>query len=90
MLGAAWQISNVLSAFSFFGKNVRVHKQSDADPEETEEETVARNKLKVDQAAALDAKKKGNDLYSKKVYRATSTWDTTWHRSKAQLSKNVG
>lgn len=41
--------------------------QSESDPEETEEEATARKKLKADKAAALSAKKKGNELYSAKV-----------------------
>lgn len=45
--------------------NVRV--QSEAEEGESEEEAVARKKLKSDQAAALAAKKRGNDLYSAKV-----------------------
>lgn len=47
--------------------NARV--QSDADPEETEEEAAARKNLKADKAAALVAKKRGNELYSAKVRR---------------------
>ena len=37
------------------------------DPDETEEEATARKKRKADQAAALVAKKRGNELYSAKV-----------------------
>ncbi|CAM9169130.1 unnamed protein product [Ectocarpus sp. 12 AP-2014] len=39
-----------------------------ADPDESEEEAVARKKRKADQAAALVAKKKGNELYSAKNF----------------------
>lgn len=45
--------------------NVRV--QSEPEEGESEEAAVARKKLKSDQAAALAAKKRGNDLYSAKV-----------------------
>lgn len=41
--------------------------QSEGDPDETEEEVAARKKLKADKAAALVAKKKGNEHYSAKV-----------------------
>lgn len=43
------------------------------DPDETEEEAVARKKRKADQAAALAAKKRGNELYSAKV-KKTAGW----------------
>ncbi|CBJ30059.1 conserved unknown protein [Ectocarpus siliculosus] len=39
-----------------------------ADPDESEEEAAARKKRKADQAAALVAKKKGNELYSAKNF----------------------
>lgn len=41
--------------------------QSEGDPDETEEEAAARKKLKADKAAALVAKKRGNEHYSAKV-----------------------
>ncbi|CAM9451979.1 unnamed protein product [Hapterophycus canaliculatus] len=41
---------------------------ADADPEESEEEAAAKKKRKSDQAAALVAKKRGNELYSKKSF----------------------
>lgn len=41
--------------------------QSEGDEDETEEEATARKKLKADKAAALAAKKKGNEMYAGKV-----------------------
>lgn len=41
--------------------------QSEVDPDESEEEAIAKKKLKADKAASLTAKKKGNEHYSAKV-----------------------
>ncbi|CAM9439347.1 unnamed protein product [Pylaiella littoralis] len=41
---------------------------ANVDPDETEEEVTARKKRKADQAAALAAKKRGNELYSVKSF----------------------
>lgn len=50
-----------------------LHGSQDVDPDETEEEAAARKKMKADRAAAIEAKKRGNALYSEKVCLSDTT-----------------